>query len=358
MKTAVVTAGYQAILRPLLFRSFGGDAETIHEEMISALGAMVGSPVSSIVKRVVGSVRCGVDVAGIFFPGRVGVAAGLDKDGVAAGIWSSLGFGFAELGTVTAQAQPGNPRPRVFRLKNSAALINRMGFNNHGAGALAHRLEEMGVKRGEATLGIPLGISIGKTKIVEVDEVIGDYLESLEAVHPYADYVAVNISSPNTPGLRGLQEKTHVYDLVSALVGKAGECGGVPIFVKVAPDLTDCELDDLLESVVNAGGSGLIATNTTLSREGIVPADLGLARQTGGLSGGPVTLRARQMVARAMTSGLPVIASGGIMTAGDAQAMFDLGASLVQVYTGFIYSGPGLVAQINDLPSASMKGRS
>ena len=352
MKPFLLTKGYERVLRPVLFRTYGGDPEKIHERMIAVLGRIAGTPLSSLVRWIVGRPTDPVTVAGVKFPGRVGLAAGLDKDGVAARIWADLGFGFAELGTVTAEAQSGNPQPRIFRLPQSQALINRMGFNNAGASALASRLEAWGVRRGQDTLGIPLGISIGKTKIVDVDAAVGDYLQSFTAVEPYADYVAINVSSPNTPGLRTLQAKTQIFNLVKALVDQSlASCpigqNPVPIFVKLAPDLSRTSLQDLLEACVDAGTSGLIATNTTLARSGIRGPDLKYARQSGGLSGAPLTLRARRVVAQAVESSLPVIASGGIMSADDAQAMFDLGAVAVQVYTGFIYHGPGLVAGIN-----------
>jgi len=381
--------GYEGVVRPMLFHAYGGDPEKIHERMIDVLGGVAGTPVASLLKWVVGRPKDPVTVAGVRFPGRVGLAAGVDKDGVAARIWANLGFGFAELGTVTAQPQPGNPKPRIFRLPQSQGLINRMGFNNDGASALATRLESWGVRRGENTLGIPLGISIGKTKIVDVDAAVDDYLQSFTAVQPYADYVAVNVSSPNTPGLRTLQGKSQIHDLVKALVvrssllsrrsclpqddrgtrqgdngirrdhnGMSLQTQPVPIFVKLAPDLSDGDLDDLLEASIDAGASGLIATNTTLSRDGIQGRDMRYARQSGGLSGAPLTLNARRIVAQAVQSGLPVIASGGIMSAADAQAMFDLGAVAVQVYTGFIYHGPGLVADINSHCRAQPKEES
>ena len=399
MNPSLLTAGYERVVRPVLFRAYGGDPEKIHEKMIAVLGGLAGTPAASVMGLFVGRPKAPVTVAGVKFPGRVGLAAGIDKDGVAARIWAKMGFGFAELGTVTAQAQPGNPRPRIFRLPRSQGLINRMGFNNEGAVALARRLESWGVARGEDTLGIPLGISIGKTKIVDLDEAVEDYCQSFVAVQPYADYVAVNVSSPNTPGLRALQGKSQIHDLVGALVDQSrsscvlpSSCrrqdpsdhsplSGMPlssvyssssahslsscrrqdpvgspatqvstptpIFVKLAPDLDDADLDALLESSIQAGASGLIATNTTLARDGIRDRDLRYARQPGGLSGAPLTLAARRVVARATSSGLPVIASGGIMSVADAQAMFDLGAVAVQVCTGFIYHGPGLVAGIN-----------
>ncbi|MDR0784011.1 MAG: quinone-dependent dihydroorotate dehydrogenase [Propionibacteriaceae bacterium] len=339
---------YERLIRPALFSAYGGDPEKVHEAMISLLGQVSESRAKGLVKFLVGGARSPVRIAGVDFPGRVGVAAGLDKDGTAARIWSSLGFGFAELGTVTAQAQAGNPRPRVFRLRRSRALINRMGFNNAGAGELADRLTSWGVRRGERSLGIPLGISIGKTKVVDLDRAVNDYLFSFRAVRGVADYVAVNVSSPNTPGLRSLQDRQMIFELVSALVETAAEDDSpLPIFVKIAPDLTDQALAELFEAVINAGAQGLIATNTTLARTGIRGLDQRYARQAGGLSGAPLTMMARRVVARAVASGLPVIASGGIMNVGDAQAMFDLGARAVQLYTGFIYSGPGLVKAIN-----------
>ena len=351
MKGALTRFAYESVLRPGLFRACGSDPEKIHEVMIKLLGNLAATPVAPLASLILGQPQDPVTIAGVRFPGRVGVAAGLDKDGVAARMWSHLGFGFAELGTVTAQAQPGNPRPRVFRLVNSHGLINRMGFNNHGAQALADRLAGWGVRRGQRTLGIPLGISIGKTKIVDLDHAVSDYVSSLSAVHQYADYVAVNVSSPNTPGLRSLQGRAHIHDLVTELVTTAAKLdpNPLPIFVKLAPDLSDSGVDELIEAVVDAGGSGLIATNTTQDRRGIARKDMGFSRQEGGMSGRPLRRRARQVVAQAVSSKLPVIASGGIMSVADAEVMFDLGAQAVQVYTGFIYSGPGLVAGINAL---------
>ena len=354
MRARLLTAGYESLLRPFLFRAHGGDPEAIHETTIHLLERVGRTRARNLIQHLVGVPKDPVTVAGVRFRGRVGVAAGLDKDGIAGPIWANLGFGFAELGTVTAQPQPGNPTPRLYRLQRSQALINRMGFNNLGAQALADRLDNLGVKRGQNTLGIPLGISIGKTKTVPLEKAIDDYLISLEALHRNADYIAVNISSPNTEGLRSLQAGVLAYDLVKALVDKASALDATnpqPIFVKVAPDLSQTQLDDLLEAVVRAGASGLIATNTTMSRDRVVGVDAKYLRQPGGLSGRPLTQLSRRIVARVVQSSLPVIASGGIMTPSDAKALFDLGAKAVQVFTGFIYSGPGLVAGINALPS-------
>lgn len=347
-----LVTGYSSLVRPVLFRMHGGDPERVHETMISTLGRLP-RPVLSGIRAVGGAPSTPVDVAGISFPGRVGVAAGLDKDGVAARAWAGFGFGFAELGTVTALPQPGNDRPRVFRLRQSRAIINRMGFNNHGAKALADRLRRWGVRRGEATLGIPLGISLGKSKLVPLSNAVDDYVTSLRLLGPFADYIAVNVSSPNTPGLRTLQDGGLLAELLAALVdeaGRFGSAGAPPIFVKIAPDLTDPQLDEVVSVVTDAGAAGIIATNTTLDRHGLVNSDRRFASEAGGLSGAPLTRRSLEVVRRVTdATPLPVIGCGGIMTADDAQAMFDAGASLVQVYTGFIYAGLGLVTGINAL---------
>lgn len=335
--TRVLRSGYH-LVRSGLFRV---DAERIHETMIDVLGGLRPARTTAVVDP--------VEVAGITFPNRVGVAAGLDKDGIAARAWSRLGFGFAELGTVTAQAQPGNPSPRLFRAPATKAIVNRMGFNNSGAAALAERLRGYGVARGNLAAGIPLGISIGKTKVVPVEEATEDYLAALELVAPYADYLAVNVSSPNTPGLRDLQAADEIRGLVQALVGAAGEHDDLPVFVKLAPDMDVAQLDATLRVVEQAGASGIIATNTTLSRDGLAPADQHLATEAGGLSGAPLTGRSLRFVEHvATTVDLPVIGVGGIMAPEDAHRMLEAGASLVQLYTGFIYEGPALVRGIHE----------
>jgi len=348
-RASLLGAGYRGMVRPVMFRSHHGDPEAIHDSMIGVLARFSHSPsMVGVAGALAGSTGRPVTVAGIRFPGRVGLAAGLDKDGRAVLAWQSLGFGFAELGTVTAQPQPGNDKPRVFRLRKSGALINRMGFNNAGAGRLHRELSLLGVYRGNEGAGIPIGISIGKTRIVPVEDAVDDYLTSLRLVAPHADYVAINVSSPNTPGLRSLQDGGALQRLLEVLAAEAA--GRVPLFVKIAPDLTEPQIDEVLATCTDAGVAGLIATNTTLSRGGIDPADCALAEQTGGLSGTPLTLRARKVVGYLTGhTDLPVIACGGIMTADDAQAMFDLGAPLVQLYTGFIYGGPALTAQVNAL---------
>jgi dihydroorotate dehydrogenase len=341
--------GYENLLRPLLFRV---DPEVIHEDMIALLSSLPG-PVRAAMPLLLGAPSQPVSVAGIAFPGRVGLAAGLDKDGHAARGWAPFGFGFAELGTVTAHAQPGNDKPRSFRLRASKGLVNRMGFNNHGADELALTLASLGQVRGENALGCPMGISIGKTKATPLDAAVPDYLASLEALAPHADYIAVNVSSPNTPGLRELQGAESLGELTGAIVARAAELDPddpVPVFVKLAPDLTDAGLEAAVAAVVGAGASGLIAVNTTLSRDGIAPADAAVAAEAGGMSGAPLFGRALEVVRRVRSlTGLPLMGCGGIMSPAAAQAFFDAGCELVQIYTGFIYSGPALIRGINDL---------
>lgn len=358
----LLRTGYEDLLRPILFASYGGDPEAIHERLIATLAAVSWPrPVREVMGLLAGSAGRPVRVAGIAFGSRVGLAAGLDKDASAVLAWRSLGFGFAEVGTVTARPQPGNPRPRVFRLRDSHALINRMGFNNPGAARVAATLAARGVLRGNNAAGLPVGVSIGKTKVVELADAVDDYLSSLRTLAPYADYIAVNVSSPNTPGLRSLQDGEALRSLLAALVGEARRLAGeadtpVPIFVKVAPDLDREALDSLVEVAEGVGVAGLIATNTTLARDGLAASDQRLATEPGGLSGAPLTPRARAVVEHvAGNTRLPVIASGGIMSPADARAMFDAGAALVQLYTGFIYHGPALAAAINHLDLAMLR---
>lgn len=351
---------YSRLVRPVLFRVYGGDAERVHEQTLRALATMGRlAPLRAGLRAGLTRHRSRVTVAGIDFPSPVGVAAGLDKNGLAARAWSALGFGFAELGTVTAQAQPGNDRPRLFRLPASRAIVNRMGFNNDGAAALAQRLDALGVRRGNGRVGIPLGVSIGKTKTTPLESATADYLASLRLLAPYADYLAVNVSSPNTPGLRALQDADSLAELLGALTAEARVLAGpsdtaeadrtpVPVFVKLAPDLTDEALEEAVEVVEGSGAAGLIATNTTLSRAGIAPADAARAAEAGGLSGAPLTVRAREVVGfLAARTDLPIIGVGGVMTPDDGLALLDAGARLIQVYTGFIYGGPGLVTGLN-----------
>lgn len=354
----LVREGYEQVGKPVLFRLGHGNPEAAHETSLRWLAWWSATPRRrALLDLAFGSRGTNRTVAGIRFPGPVGLAAGMDKNATALMAWSRLGFSHAELGTVTGQAQPGNPRPRMFRLKDSGAVINRMGFNNHGSDTIAARLDVAGVRRGNLAAGMPLGISIGKTKLVALEDAVEDYLTSLRRLAPYADYLAINVSSPNTPGLRSLQGADELGHLVRTLTAEASArvaesaraaLGPVPILVKLAPDLGWEAIDEALQVCTDAGAAGIIATNTTLSRDGLAPADRAVSEQAGGLSGAPLTVRAREVVSYISThTDLPVIGVGGIMTADDARAMLDAGADLVQLYTGFIYGGPGLVGAIN-----------
>lgn len=325
---------FERVVRPGLFRIGGGDPEVAHEQTLRRLTALADRPaVLAVLRRRYAAGRPH-RVFGVEFPNRVGLAAGMDKDGVALPAWPALGFGFVEVGTVTWHPQPGNDRPRLFRLPASEAVINRMGFNNQGARALATRLANVG------RLPVPVGISLGKSKVTPLAEAVADYRRSYEVLQEYGDYFAVNVSSPNTPGLRRLQDRGLLDELLSALVGER------PILVKIAPDLTDHAIAELLQVCLDRGAAGVIATNTTVSRQGLAVSDRELAEQAGGLSGAPLTWRARQVVrfVREQTgAALPVIGVGGVTSADDAARLVDAGADLVQLYTGFIYHGPALV---------------
>jgi len=337
-----MTQLYQRVARPALFRLGGGDAERAHEWTLRRLAALSRRPAALRALRAAAVRGTPRTVFGLRFPNPVGLAAGMDKDGRALPAWAALGFGFVEVGTVTARPQPGNPRPRVFRLPASQAVINRMGFNNEGAAALATRLATlrplssagMAPLRQAPRLGIPLGVSLGKSKVVPLADAVEDYLAALRAVLPHADYVAVNVSSPNTPGLRGLQDRAQLSALLAAL---RAETGTTPVLVKIAPDLTEHAIGEALEVCVEHGVAGLIATNTTVNHDG----------EQGGLSGRPLTGRALEVVTFvAKHSELPVVGVGGIMSVDDALRMLDAGASLVQLYTGLIYRGPSLLRAI------------
>lgn len=346
-------------LRPLLFRLGGGDPEVAHRLTVRAIGALSAPGLRNLLGLLSsGSPDQAIDFAGVRFPGPVGLAAGMDKYAHAVKGWQAFGFGHVELGTVTAHSQPGNEKPRLFRLPESAALINRMGFNNPGSAAMADRLVGLGIKRGNNAAGIPVGISLGKSKITPVADAVADYVTSFDRLAPHADYIAVNVSSPNTPGLRSLQDGGALAELLGALVARAEatphRLGPLPILVKIAPDLTDSALAEVIGVAEDAGAAGLIATNTTLGRDAISAAERHLAEQSGGLSGAPLTVRAREVVGFLTAhSRLPVIGVGGILTGDDARAMFDAGASMLQLYSGFIYGGPALVGVANGAADAA-----
>lgn len=340
---------YRHLFRPALFR-LDRDPEDAHNRVMRWLSLF--SRHSAMTQALALAMRAGGEqspreVFGLRFPNPVGLAAGLDKNGVAVPALAALGFGFVEIGTITARPQPGNPRPRLFRLPSEEALINRMGFNNQGAEWVAGHLA------GSARVAIPVGVSLGKSKVTPLDEATDDYLRSLDLLYPYGDYFAVNVSSPNTPGLRALQERDRLDALVRALVdllrlraSEEGRSGPKPLLVKVAPDLDDAALDELVDVCLSGEVSGLIAVNTTISRDGLshaVPEKL--REEPGGLSGRPLRARALEVVDRLHARAgdrLPIVGCGGVFTVDDARRMLDAGASLVQIYTGFIYEGPGL----------------
>lgn len=334
---------YKAV-RPLLFLL---PPEAAHNLALHAL--RLGRPVLPLLKPwlVREDPRQAVECCGLRFPNRVGLGAGCDKAAEALDSWQFLGFGHIELGTVTALAQPGNPKPRAFRYPKNKALINRFGFNNPGAEAFARRLERY--RAAGRWPKHPVGINLGKSKVTPLEEAEGDYLRSLALVAPYADYIAVNVSSPNTPGLRSLQEAESIRSLACALKTalKARPEGPKPLFVKLAPDLDLGALLAAADAALEGGADGLILTNTTLSREGISPEYR--PESQGGLSGLPLREKADaclEAVARHTHGRVPLIGVGGIFTAEDAKAKIERGATLVQVYTGFIYEGPQMPSEM------------
>lgn len=348
---ATTGAAYRHLARPLLFRL---DAEVAHHGTVVAAELLGRTPPTRALASLLGyAVGAGsvapVDLLGLRFGHRVGLAAGMDKDGRGVATWGALGFGHVELGTVTPRPQGGNPRPRLFRLPRSQAVLNRMGFNNAGVEALAGRLRSA---REQGLVTLPVGVSIGKNKDTPVEEAVADYLTCVRALDGLADYLAVNVSSPNTPGLRSLQGARPLGELLRAVVGEAG---GTPVLVKLAPDLSDPALDEALDVALAAGVSGIIATNTTLDRAAIAPAESSFAHaEAGGISGGPLTFRAREVVRRVRDrTDLPLIGVGGVLTGSDAAALVDAGADLVQVYSGLVYAGPTLVADAADATSGT-----
>lgn len=335
---------YRRLMRPWLFRL---EPEHAHELAMRAL-SLLASPALAPVRRMLhrrSRVRVRthderVRLFGLDFPNRVGLAAGFDKNGVAWPALAALGFGHVEIGTVTRHAQPGNPRPRVFRYPEEQALINRMGFNNDGAAALARRLARQ--PRGSRRR-VPLGINLGKSKVTPLDEAVADYLEAFACIAEHADYVAINVSSPNTPDLRRLQEESRLRELLGALqdANRARGAAARPILLKISPDLSFRQIDALLQAVFDHGLSGVIATNTTIARPGRFAA----VNEAGGLSGRPLRARSTEIVnyiARATDGKLPIIGVGGIDDVASASEKLDAGASLVQVYTGMIFAGPWL----------------
>lgn len=279
---------------------------------------------------------------GVEFPNPVGLAAGFDKNAVALPAWEALGFGFVEIGTVTAEAQPGNSRPRIFRVRDKGALINRMGFNNDGADAVAERLEYW--KRSDRWPGIPVGINIGKSKVTPLEEASDDYRYTFRRLAGFADYVVLNVSSPNTPGLRTLQKRDALDSLLGAVQSEnLLRAKAVPMLLKIAPDLEESRIEEIIELVERHELAGMIATNTTLDHSAIPEAE----RTEGGLSGDPLRDRSTEIIRFiASRTSLPIIGVGGISSPEGALEKLDAGASLVQLYTGFVYHGPGLIREI------------
>lgn len=331
---------YYDFLRPLLFRL---DPETAHAAGLASLRWCAKLGPLNPLRQTPPDRPC--RVMGLNFRNPVGLAAGLDKNGECIEGLAALGFGFLEIGTVTPRAQPGNPKPRLFRLVEQEAIINRMGFNNRGVDYLLERVRRARYR------GV-LGVNIGKNLDTPVENALDDYLIGLRKVYAHADYVAVNVSSPNTPGLRKLQTTEHLARLVGGLNAereRLAQTHGrrVPLAIKIAPDLADEEIAPLADILREHHADAAIATNTTLSRAGVENSPY--AGEAGGLSGRPLTARATEIVARlseALRGDLPIVACGGIFDAADAKAKFAAGASLVQIYTGFVYRGPGLAAEI------------
>lgn len=331
---------YKSVARPLMFRL---NPESAHELAMFGLRVLPAP-----LLRLLGSGSANgspVELFGLKFPNPIGLAAGFDKNAVALPAWEALGFGFIEAGTITAHGQPGNPKPRIFRFPDLEALVNRMGFNNDGSEAVAARLEAL--KRSGRWPGIPVGINIGKTKLTPLEQATEDYVHSFGKLFPYADYFALNVSSPNTPGLRTLQNKESLGELFAAIQRRNAELSGTgrrkPVLVKIAPDLEFGQIEDVLGLIGEHGIDGIIATNTTLDHSCVEAA----RRREGGLSGRPLRNRSTDIVRFiAGRSRVPIIGVGGIYDADSALEKFDAGASLVQLYTGFVYEGPSLIAAI------------
>jgi dihydroorotate dehydrogenase len=331
------------LARPFLF---GLDPETAHELTLASLARLQGTPLQWAYCN--GFVPDPVELAGLRFPNRVGLAAGLDKNARCIDALGAMGFGFVEVGTVTPRPQPGNPRPRMFRLPQANALINRLGFNNDGLDAFVRNVQRSRFRQ----QGRLLGLNIGKNAATPIEEATSDYLACLAGVYPHADYVTVNISSPNTKNLRALQGDEALDALLSAIAARRTELAAqhgrrVPIFVKIAPDLDEAQVEVIAATLRRHGMDGVIATNTTISREQVK--GLQHCEETGGLSGGPLLHASNRVITQlraALGAGYPIIGVGGVLSAADALAKLRAGADVVQIYTGLIYRGPALVDEI------------
>ena len=350
-----------SLFRPLLFKL---DPETAHHLTLQLIRLGAIRPFNFFLRMMFAAVRKPVEAFGLVFPNPVGLAAGYDKDGIAWRGLSTLGFGHIEIGTVTPLPQPGNPRPRVYRLVEDEAVINRMGFPGKGSEFVvaslrkATRRRRINLLTGAPTTyairrpsSVILGVNIGKNKQTPNEEAVFDYLALLQNFAPLADYIAINVSSPNTVGLRRLQGRAALEELLTQLAAQRRMEQTklekpIPLLVKLAPDLDNAELDDALDVILRTGMDGVIATNTTLGRDGLQSKD---REETGGLSGSPLRVRSEALLSAAikrLDGRIPVVSVGGIMCPEDAKQRLDMGAALVQVYTGMIYAGPGLVRKI------------
>lgn len=335
------------LARPFLF---GLDAEQAHEITLEALARTQNTPLACFYSQT--RVDDPVTLAGLKFPNRVGLAAGLDKNARCIDAFDAMGFGFVEVGTVTPKAQPGNPKPRIFRIPERDALINRLGFNNEGLDAFVRNVQRARFRRPGNTGPALLGLNIGKNAATPIENAVDDYLIGLAGVYPHADYVTVNISSPNTANLRSLQSDEALDGLLAAIAQRrealAAEHGKrVPIFVKIAPDLDEAQVQLIAATLKRHGIDGVIATNTTLARDAV--AGLAHAQETGGLSGRPVLAASNRVIAQlraALGAGYPIIGAGGVLSAEDARSKIAAGADVVQIYTGLIYRGPALVREV------------
>jgi dihydroorotate dehydrogenase len=339
---------YKRLIRPVLFK---GDPEEVHEQTLALLAKV--APLEGVLRHVfcVQDPRLEVQVGPLRFLNPVGLAGGFDKNAIAIKTIAGFGFGFIEIGAVTALPQPGNPKPRLYRLPEDCALINRLGFNNEGAVAIAARLEALRDKGGLPK--IPLGINIGRSKIVKTKDAVDDFLSAFTTLYPHGQFFTVNVSSPNTPALRDLQEKSLLQGLLQAIQDKNQQLapefgtGPKPVFVKIAPDMDFSQADDILEVAITAKINGIIATNATaFLRETLISG----SKEPGGLSGKPLRALATSFVRhlyKKVGGKLPIIGVGGIFTAEDAYEKIKAGATAVQIYTGFIYEGPSMVKRIN-----------
>ncbi|PSB52274.1 dihydroorotate dehydrogenase (quinone) [filamentous cyanobacterium Phorm 6] len=349
---------YQSSVRPLLFSVLKTDAEWLHNRTLQVLELAARNQSNPATTQILSRLQksLGVEDSRLeqslwrqSFKNPVGLAAGFDKNGVAADIWANFGFGFAELGTVTCQPQPGNPQPRLFRLTQDSAALNRMGFNNQGAVAMAARFQ---AAQHNPQSSFPLGINLGKSKVTPLEEAAADYLESFKLLKDWGDYFVVNVSSPNTPGLRSLQDADQLSTILSVL--QQENQGIKPILVKIAPDLEPEAIVSILDLAKTYQLAGIIATNTTIRRDGLktqILRETGkpIAEEAGGISGIPVQVRSTEVIrfiSKYTKGELPIIGVGGIFTAEDAWEKITAGASLIQVYTGWVYEGPWMVRRI------------